>query len=77
MGLDVWFREDIAAALLAAEQASAMTVAAIGCEVADPVTVRAYRQGFRAALATIAVAFGLEPGQLPTSNYRLARPNEQ
>ncbi len=61
MGLDVWFRDDITAALLAADQASATTVAALGDGTVNPETIRAFRQGFRAALATVALAFGLEP----------------
>ena len=61
MGLDVWFREDVLNALLAADQASAATVAAVGNDVLDPATVRAFRQGFRAALVTVALAFGIAP----------------
>ena len=68
MGLDIWFREDIANALKAAEAASATTVAAMehalvgaGQTTApDPRYLRAYREGWRAALVTVALAFGLE-----------------
>ena len=60
MGLDVYFREDVLHALLAAEQASAATVAILG-DAAHPAQVRAFRQGYRAALATVAIAFGLDP----------------
>ncbi len=70
MGLDVWFADDIANALLAAEQASATTSAAIGNDVDDPETVRAFRQGFRAALATLAVAFGLEMTRMGPAGNR-------
>ena len=75
MGLDVYFRDDITAALLAADRASATTVAAVGNDVLDPDKVHAFRQGFRAALATVAIAFGIEardsaaryaPGDVPT-----------
>ncbi|MCR4407349.1 MAG: hypothetical protein NUW24_10570 [Anaerolineae bacterium] len=71
MGLDIWFREDILRALSAAEQASATTVAALelaltgsdgesgGQGMADPRYLRAYREGYRAALITMATAFGL------------------
>lgn len=69
MGLDIWFREDILRALSAAEQASATTVAALelaltGSDgesqgIADPRYLRAYREGYRAALITMATAFGL------------------
>ena len=58
MGLDLWFREDIENALRAAEAASAATVAVLG-ETGNPEVVRAYRQGYRAALAVVAQAFGI------------------
>lgn len=59
MGLDVYCREDIANALLAAEEASGSTAAALMDVAGDPVRLRAYREGYRAALATVALAFGL------------------
>ncbi len=61
MGLDIYCREDIANALLAAEEASSATAAAMIDMVGDPVKLRAYRQGYRAALAAVALAFGLSP----------------
>jgi hypothetical protein len=77
MGLDIWFREDITNALKAAEQASATTAAAMehalsgpstgsGCKaegsvVGDPRYLRAYREGYKAALVTVATAFGITP----------------
>ncbi|MBC7249298.1 MAG: hypothetical protein H5T62_03365, partial [Anaerolineae bacterium] len=69
MGLDIWFREDILHALQAADQASATTAAALehalggaeGTGVGDPRYLRAYREGYRAALVTVAIAFGIEP----------------
>jgi len=60
MGLDIWFQEDITNALKAAEQASSTTAAAIESVVSDPSYLRAYRQGYKAALITVATAFGLE-----------------
>lgn len=60
-GLDIYCREDIANALLAAEEASAATAAAMIDIIGDPVKLRAYREGYRAALATVALAFGLSP----------------
>ncbi len=59
MSLDIWFREDVQNALMAADEASATTAAALRAVTSDPQYLRAYRQGYRAALATIAVAFGL------------------
>jgi hypothetical protein len=69
MGLDIWFREDVARALLAAEQASSTTVAAMehaldgaeGAMAGDPRYLQAYREGYKAALVTVATAFGLKP----------------
>ena len=77
MGLDIWFAEDIRNALLAANEASAATAAVIaeagrllpaGSEqaVTDSaellaVSLRAYREGYKAALATVALAFGIAP----------------
>jgi hypothetical protein len=69
VGLDIWFREDVARALLAAEQASATTVAAMehalngaeGAMAGDPRYLQAYREGYKAALVTVATAFGLKP----------------
>jgi|GEM_PF-1936226 len=80
MGLDIWFREDILHALKAAEQASATTAAAIehalgspstgsgrqAEEAGDPRYLRAYREGYRAALITVATAFGIaQPDDTP------------
>ena len=59
MGLDIWFREDILNALKAAEQASATTAAAMENVAGDPRYLRAYREGYRAALVTVATAFGI------------------
>ncbi len=61
MGLDIYCRADIANALLAAEEASSATAAAMIDMVGDPVKLRAYREGYRAALAAVALAFGLSP----------------
>lgn len=64
MSLDIWFREDILHALQAADQSSATTAAALeGAGISDPRYLRAYRQGYRAALAAIAIAFGLVEGE--------------
>ena len=76
MGLDIWFVEDIRNALLAANEANAATSAAVAdtmvTEAADLLPrqqtrtciLRAYREGYAAALATIALAFGLSPTAL-------------
>jgi len=61
MSLDIWFREDIKHILLAAERASALSLAEAEACAADPKALRAYRQGYRAALYAVAVACGLVP----------------
>jgi len=59
MALDVWYRSDIQNALSAAEQASEAALRAAG-NAGDPFVV-GYASGYRAALATLALAFGLLP----------------
>ena len=57
MGLDLWFREDVAriiGATFAAMEASAGSVAP-----ADVAHAAAYRQGFEDALRAVAVGFGV------------------
>lgn len=57
MGLEVYYPQDIRNALLAAEQAnSAALVVASGEE---DEFAQGYQEGYRAALTTIALAFGL------------------
>jgi hypothetical protein len=60
MSLDIWFREDIKNIILAAEQANVQALQA-GMGMAEPNLQRAYHQGFRAALSTLALALGLAP----------------
>ena len=61
MGLEVYYPNDIRNALLAAEQANrASLMAAAGGETE---LARAFQSGYRTALATVALAFGLvQPG---------------
>jgi hypothetical protein len=61
MGLDIWFREDIRNAILAADEASSSTARVCAAGGGDQVTLRAYLEGYRAALTTVALAFGLSP----------------
>jgi len=45
-------------------RASATTAAALeGAGISDPRYLRAYREGYRAALVTVAMAFGIEPAE--------------
>lgn len=60
MGLEVYYPQDIRNALLAAEQANNAAMMAVGGEdAADSAFVQGYGAGYRAALVTIALAFGL------------------
>ena len=54
MGLEVWFKDDIRNILLGVELANAH----LATRYSDD-EVRAYRDGFRAALAATAVSFGI------------------
>ncbi len=59
MSLDVLFPEDIKQILLAAERASAASLAEAAGSDADLATLRAYNRGYRAALSAVALACGL------------------
>ncbi len=61
MGLDIFFAEDVRNALLAADEASSSTARVCAAVSGDPVTLRAYLEGYHAALTTVALAFGLSP----------------
>lgn len=63
MGLDLWFRADVARILQATHEAMMSTAAAMGDQTPEDIGVReraaGYRQGFGAALRAVATAFGL------------------
>lgn len=61
MRLDIFFLEDIRNALLTADEASSSTARVCAGAGGDPVTLRVYLEGYRAALTTVALAFGLSP----------------
>jgi hypothetical protein len=72
MGLDLWFRADVARILQATNEAMCSTAAVMGAGLSDDVEGReraaGYRQGFGAALRAVAAGFGLTesaPGGLP------------
>jgi hypothetical protein len=67
MSVDVWFTQDIGQIILAAVHANEDALAA-GLIGSDPQRRRAYHQGFRAALSTMALALGLP--QLPPADDR-------
>lgn len=57
MALEVWFKSDIQNALAAAELSGSAALRAAG--VGDDAFVAGYNAGYRTALATLALAFGL------------------
>lgn len=63
MSLDIWSRDDIRNIILAANAASADMVMRAEQNTGDDALaterLRAYRDGFEAALATLATAFGI------------------
>jgi hypothetical protein len=59
MSLEVYYSQDILNALLAAEQASNEALTAAGGEGGGSEFALGYEAGYRAALTTIALAFGL------------------
>jgi len=63
VSVDVWFTQDIRQIILAAVRANEEALAA-GLVDRDPPHERAYHQGFRAALSTMALALGVP--MLPT-----------
>lgn len=65
MSLDIWFSEDIKHILLAAERASASSLAQAAECATDLQTLRAYQRGYRAALSAVALACGLSPEEAP------------
>ena len=71
MGLDMWFRDDVARILASTQETM---------EASQAVTVinEDYQLGFRSALRAVAIAFGVAPpspqqlaGQLPTAPRRI------
>jgi len=59
MSADVWFKRDIANALLAAYQAARETSYAIGGD--DTVRMVSFHAGYRSAISTVALFFGISP----------------
>ncbi len=62
MGLNVYYPQDVRNALQAAEQSTNAALTAVG---GDDAYTRGYREGYRAALTTVALAFGLLPNSPP------------
>jgi hypothetical protein len=71
MTLDVWYKSDVQNVLSAAEQASGAALRAASNR--DDPYVAGYQAGYRAALVTVALAFGLVSSRPnPTDQQRLA-----
>jgi hypothetical protein len=60
MGLDLWFRQDVARILAATWQTMQATKGAVA--MSDDRMVGAYQRGFEDALRSVGVAFGLTEG---------------
>jgi len=66
MGMDLWFRTDVARILQATYEAMCSTAAVVGDDERGSERAAGYRQGFGAALRAVAMAFGLtDPGGVP------------
>ena len=76
MGLDLWFRDDVARILRASHEAMSVTAEAVANGEIGSERAEGYKQGWSAALNTVAMAFGLnEP---PPGGWRLdVPPGEQ
>lgn len=59
MSADVYFKRDIANALLATYQSARETTCAIGSD--DTALVAMYHAGYRSAISTLALFFGISP----------------
>jgi hypothetical protein len=69
MGLDLWFKEDVARILASTHQTLRSSAGAVA--PLDEERAGAYRQGFEDALRAVAVAFGVwapGAGQVPGGN---------
>lgn len=89
MGLGIWFSEDIRNAILAADKAAITTTkcfaeAMTRNQEIHPVEtvaeIRGFGKGYKAALDTIAVAFGIAPQAItskdPHEPYKIESPPE-
>lgn len=59
MSADVWFKRDIANALLATYQAARETSCAVGGN--DSIRMASFQAGYRSAISTVALFFGISP----------------
>lgn len=67
MSADVWFKRDIANALLATYQSAQEAVNVIG--TTDTQRIAVFQAGYRSAISTLALFFGISPALvIPESN---------
>jgi hypothetical protein len=71
MSADVYFKKDIANALLAAYQATRETSVALGCD--DSVRLTFFHAGYRSAISTLALFFGISPALVLPEEPNLAQ----
>ncbi|QLQ05450.1 MAG: hypothetical protein HZY76_04690 [Anaerolineae bacterium] len=69
MGTDMWLKEDVKNILTGVHVAHA----SLAQHFSDP-QVRAYREGFLAALTATAASFGIAPGDVVTQDVAVASP---
>ncbi len=62
MSADIYFKRDIANALLATYQSARETSYAVGCDDTERLAV--YHAGYRSAISTLALFFGIAPAQV-------------
>jgi len=72
MSADVWFKRDIANALLATYQAARATSYAVGSS--DTARTAVFHAGYRSAISTMALFFGIAPAMVLPDEPRPAHP---
>ena len=80
MSAEIYLKKDIANALLASVQAARETASALGCS--DRSRLAAYEAGYKAAISTVALFFGISPGlvlpeQAPAEEVKRLPQNRQ
>jgi hypothetical protein len=69
MGLDLWFREDVARILASIQQTMTASLGAVPTQ--NPEVADAYQEGFADALQAVAVAFGIAAPSRPVETLRV------
>jgi hypothetical protein len=70
MGLDLWFREDVARILASTQETMHTSLQAV--PALDPEMAATYEQGFADALRSVAIAFGVSANEASTPDWRQA-----